>query len=101
MVMRFLFHHFSLMGELSAVLVGLILLVGLAGLAIAKFDRIPLEDAVYFAFITAFTVGFGDVTPRSRAAKIITVVTALLGMILMGVMVAIAVHALDAALEAR
>ncbi|MCG8585192.1 MAG: potassium channel family protein [Pirellulales bacterium] len=72
--------------------------MALAGSLIARFDRIPLEDAIYFAFIAAFTVGFGDVTPRTRIARCITVFLALIGVILTGISVAVAVRALDLAL---
>jgi voltage-gated potassium channel len=61
----------------------------------------PLEDAIYFAFITAFTVGFGDVAPRSRGARVVTVFLAFFGLIVAGVAVAVAVHALDIVLAAR
>ena len=91
--------HTQLLYELSGLLVVLSLVVAIAGTLISRFDRIPLEDAIYFAFIAAFTVGFGDVTPTSRVSRIITVLLAFVGLILTGISVAVAVRALDIALQ--
>lgn len=101
MFREFLVAHLGLLYELSGVILILVAAIGCAGVLISRFDRMPLEDAIYFAFITAMTVGFGDVTPRSRGARVITVVLALLGLVLVGIVVAVAVHALDIALAAR
>ena len=68
MFKEFLAAHLGLLYELSGVIVILVAVIGVAGALISRLDRIPLEDGIYFAFITAFTVGFGDVAPRSRGA---------------------------------
>ena len=91
----------SLLYELGGVFVLFAAIICLAGVLISRFDALPLSDAIYFAFITAFTVGFGDVTPKSRGARIVTVVLAFLGVILVGIAVAVAVHALEMAMEGR
>lgn len=96
---HFLNSHTQILYELGGLLLILGCVVTLAGSLIARFDRIPLEDAIYFAFIAAFTVGFGDVTPRTRASRMITVLLALIGLILTGISVAVAVRALDIALQ--
>jgi voltage-gated potassium channel len=101
MVRDFVAAHINLMGELSGVLVISIVVIVAAAFVIARFDRIPLGEAMYLAFITAFTVGFGDLTPRSSGARVACVVLAFLGLILVGVLVAVAVHALDIVLVSR
>ncbi len=75
-------------------------LVCLAGALISRFDTISLEDGIYFAFVTALTIGFGDITPTTRASRVLTVLLALLGVFFTGIAVAIAVHALSIALKA-
>jgi voltage-gated potassium channel len=99
MVREFLAAHVGLLAEFAGVLGAIAVVIVVAAGVIARFDRVPLEDAIYFAFITAFTVGFGDVAPRSRGARAVSVILAFLGLILVGIVVAIAVHALDAALK--
>ena len=101
MVRAFLLAHANLLGELAAVLMAFAAVILVLGTVIARFDRIPLGQAIYLAFITAFTVGFGDIVPRSPAAKVATVVLAFLGVLLVGIAVAVAVHALDIALATR
>jgi voltage-gated potassium channel len=98
---HFVLTHIQLLYELSGALIALLALIVICGYLISRFDKVGLEEAIYFAFITAFTVGFGDVTPKSRGSRAICVFLAFLGMILVGVVVAVSVSALDAALDAR
>jgi voltage-gated potassium channel len=101
MIVEFFGRHLSLVYEMSGVFGALGAMIFVGGLLIAYFDRVSLEDAIYFAFITAFTVGIGDLAPKSRGARIITVLLSAMGLLLMGIAVAIAVHALHTAIEAR
>jgi voltage-gated potassium channel len=101
MIRDFFTAHLGLLYELSGVLLILALIIFLSGILLVRFDKMSLEDAIYFAFITAFTVGFGDVTPKSRGARLVTVFLALFGLIFVGIVVAVAVHALDLALRVR
>src|SRR6185312_14642135 len=41
-------------------------------------------DALYFAFVTASTVGYGDVTPVTQAGKILTGLVIFMGIGLLG-----------------
>ncbi len=99
MVRDFVTAHVGLLYELSGVLLALFLLIVVAALLLARLERLPLDDALYFAFITAFTVGLGDIVPTSRLAKAVTVGLAFVGVILAGVMVAIAVKALETVVQ--
>ncbi len=101
MAIGFLNTHMSLLYEFAGAFVAFGVLVGVCAVLIARFDRIPLEDALYFAFITAFTVGFGDLSPRSRGARVVTVLLAFAGVVLVGIVVAVTVHSLDLVLSAR
>lgn len=94
MQIDFAIRHLSLLIELwgfFAIFAGIVVV---CGALIARFDRISFEDGLYLAAITAFTVGFGDVAPKSRSARLVTVVLAFAGLVLVGVLVAIAVHSL-------
>jgi voltage-gated potassium channel len=100
MIGKFIGAHLTLLFELGGVLLffGLVIVAG--GFVISRCDGLSFEESLYFAFITALTVGLGDITPKSRAARVVTVVLAFLGMLLAGILVAVAVHALDMALSA-
>ena len=95
MIGNFLIAHLRLLYEIGDVLLFFVLVILGAGVLIARFERLPFGASIYFAFITAFTVGFGDITPKSRGARIVAVFLAFLGLILMGLFVAIASQALD------
>jgi voltage-gated potassium channel len=75
--------------------------VALLGLVVGKKEGWSRFDSVYWSFITATTVGYGDIRPVKRASRIITIVVALLGLTLTGILIAVAVHAATLALAAH
>ncbi len=78
----------------------LILMVGLA-IRIGRGEGWSLSDSIYFGFITGTTVGYGDLRPRHPAGKVMAVVIAYVGLIQIGIIVALAVHAAAEAYRAR
>jgi hypothetical protein len=58
-------------------------------------------DGFYWSFITATTVGYGDLRPTKRSSRIIAIVIALVGFVLTGILVAVAVHSAALALSAH
>ena len=70
----------------------IVLIVGLGQVA-GRLERWPPLSALYWSFITATTVGYGDMRPESRGARFLAVLIALCGLILFGVIVAIVVQA--------
>ncbi len=95
MAFDFLQAHWTLLTELASLFLLLTGIVAVAGVLVAKLDGIPVEDGIYFACITALTVGFGDLTPKSRGARAVAVVLAFIGLLVVGIVVAVSVHALD------
>ena len=100
MLTDFVSHHLTLMYELAGLFVvfGALILGG--ALLLTRLEESSFEDATYFAVITALTVGFGDVTPRSRGGRLITAMLAFLGLVLIGVFVAVASEALNRSIAA-
>jgi hypothetical protein len=58
-------------------------------------------DSFYWSFVTATTVGYGDIRPMKRVSRIIAIVIALLGLTLTGILIALGVHAASLALAAH
>jgi cytochrome b561 len=84
----------------APVLISLALLIFLLGLVVGKKEGWSVEDAAYYAFITATTVGYGDFHPRKRASKYLAIIIALIGLIVTGMVVAVGVHAASHAFHA-
>jgi len=75
-------------------IVSLLLLIAIGGLVISKLEGIKIGDAVYFAFITGLSIGYGDISPHTTFGKIVSVAIGLVGMLFVGLTVAIATRAL-------
>jgi hypothetical protein len=67
--------------------------------AIAYLEKMPFADALYFTFITGLTVGYGDIAPVTLLGRVIAILSGLLGVIVSGLIVAVAVYALKKAME--
>ena len=74
-------------------LISLGLFIGFLGHIVGRLESWDKFDAIYWAFITATTVGYGDIRPMGRLPKVLSVLIALVGMIFTGIMVALAVNA--------
>jgi len=85
--------HFLNYCYVLRVLLGMhFLLVVLNGLLFAYFEKLPMNQGVYFSLITSTTVGFGDITPKTGIGQIISVILAFIGTILFGLIVAVATY---------
>ncbi|SCK50382.1 Ion channel [Variovorax sp. HW608] len=83
------------------VLSGLLVLMALIGLLVAKVEGWPLSDGLYFSFVTGLTVGYGDLVPKAGLSRVLAMSIGLCGIVLTGLVVAIAVEALRAALSSE
>jgi voltage-gated potassium channel len=82
-------------------LLSLAVAVAVLGQIVGKRERWSRFDSLYWSFITATTVGYGDLRPAKRLSRIIAIVIALVGFMLTGILVAVAVHSASLALAAH
>jgi voltage-gated potassium channel len=75
--------------------------VTVLGQLVGKSEGWSRFDSFYWSFITATTVGYGDVRPTKRVPRILAILIALVGLVLSGILVAIAVHSATVALAAH
>jgi voltage-gated potassium channel len=79
---------------ISPVLLTLVCGMAVFGFIIGKAEGWSRIDTFYYTCVTATTVGYGDFRPHYIRSKILAVVIAFLGLLLAGIVVAVALHAL-------
>jgi hypothetical protein len=77
-----------------AVLMGLLVYILLGGVLISVIEGIDLGEAIYFAFITGLSIGYGDITPQTGLGRVVSVSIGVVGMLFVGMTVAVATRAL-------
>ena len=88
--LRMFFITLWYLAPLTGLLIVVILILGhLVGIR----EGWSRADSVYYAFITATTVGYGDFHPKKRLSKVLAIVISFVGLILTGIIVACALHA--------
>jgi len=56
-------------------------------------------DGLYWSFITATTVGYGDIRPLKKISKALSVCIAFVGLMLTGIMIAVSLNSATIAFE--
>jgi len=99
MLGSFTHNFFRMVWHIRSVFLAINALIIAGALVFAGVEKIPIGEAVYFAFITGLTVGYGDVIPTTTVGRIISVFLAFVGILFTGLVIAGAVHALREAWE--
>jgi voltage-gated potassium channel len=73
--------------------------ITLLGQAVGRKEGWSRFDSFYWSFITATTVGYGDIRPVKRRSRIFAILIAFLGLTLTGIVIAVAVQAATLALN--
>ena len=88
MIKRFIHHFNQVLWDLRTIWLLQLVLLLVGALAIAGVEKIPFADAVYFAFITGLTIGYGDLVPHTAFGRIVSVALGFVGIIFTGLVVA-------------
>ncbi len=73
------------------------LMIIVLGQIVGRMEGWSRFDAVYWSFITALTVGYGDIRPVKRFSRRLAVVIAIAGIMFSGILVALTVHSAEKA----
>lgn len=98
---RFLRHCAEVIHFIRGVLVMLLLLLVICTLIFVFAEGLSLGAAAYLTLITALTIGYGDVTPVTGVGQAASVVAGLVGVVFVGIVVAVANRALAQGVEEK
>jgi hypothetical protein len=85
------------LGVIWPILSGLVGVQWVLGLAIGFLEGWRVTDSTYFTFVTGLTIGYGDLVPARISTRLMAVAIGLIGILLTGLVAAVAVRALQEA----
>jgi voltage-gated potassium channel len=91
-LVRLIFYFFPLFITLSFAIICLALLIG-------KQEKWGKGDSIYFGFVTATTVGYGDFHPTKNSSKFVAILISIVGLIMTGILVAISLEAVGMVID--
>jgi voltage-gated potassium channel len=89
---RLVFYFLPLFIALSLAIICLALWVG-------RQEKWGKGDSIYFGFITATTVGYGDFHPRKNSCKFVAIMISIIGLIMTGILVAVSLEAVGVVID--
>ena len=57
--------------------------------------RLVVSESIYFAFVSGLTIGYGDFAPKTLVARVLAIMIGICGVLLTGLVAAVAVKALS------
>lgn len=75
----------------APLILSMLVLIIVLALIVHRREGWTAFDAIYWALITALTVGYGDIRPSRHVSKVLSIIIAMIGLVLAGIVVAIAV----------
>ena len=97
----FLRHVLGLIRFIWPIFLTLLMLITSLGIITGFIEGWTFGDAFYYAFITAFTIGYGDMAPTHPMTKMVSLLIGLLGFLFTGILVAVAVESLKSTIRGK
>ncbi|MDP0560794.1 MAG: potassium channel family protein [Candidatus Endonucleobacter sp. (ex Gigantidas childressi)] len=84
---------------LAPLLIFLGIVIIIMGQIVCHIEKWNKFDGLYWSCITATTVGYGDIRPLKKVSKILSVLIALTGIMLTGIVIAVTLKSTSIAFE--
>jgi Na+-translocating ferredoxin:NAD+ oxidoreductase RnfE subunit len=82
------------------VLSGVLVLIVVLGIIVGQREGWSIQDSLYFSFVTGLTIGYGDLAPKTHLGRMLAILIGMCGIILTGLVAAVAVRAMTVAHDA-
>ena len=89
----FIHVFFRIVWHIRSVFLVIVALIIAGAVVIAGVEKMPIGEALYFAFITGLTIGYGDIVATTTFGRIMSVLLGFVGILFTGLVIAVAVHA--------
>ena len=83
----------------SPLLLLLSLIIIILGQVVTYLEKWNKFDGLYWSFITATTVGYGDIRPSKKISRVLSIFIAIIGIMFTGIILAAAVKTMSVAIE--
>jgi len=93
MFTSFTSHFFRAVWHVRAIILALIALVVSGAAMLAYLEKIAFAEALYFAFVTGMTIGYGDIVMHTPVGRLVALLIGFIGILFTGLIVAVLVHA--------
>jgi len=84
---------------IAPLIIFMFIVIMILGQVVSNMEKWDRFDGMYWALITATTVGYGDIRPLKKTSKVLSVLIALIGMVFTGIIISAALNSASIALE--
>jgi hypothetical protein len=91
---HYFWKHLRVIWPIVSCLIGFQLALGAV---IGFLERWSVSETIYFTYVTALTIGYGDLAPKRVSSRMIALAIAFSGILLTGLVVALGVRSLQEA----
>ena len=78
-----------------------LLTIASSGILFSYFEDKPFFESLWWACVTGLTIGYGDLVPKGPLTRVLAICIGVTGVLVVGLVVAVAVRALESASHAR
>ena len=99
MLAAFTSQFFRVIWHVKVIILFLVTLVVAGPAALTLIEKMPFGDALYFAFVTGLTIGYGDIVVQTPFGRLVALLVGFVGILFSGLMVAALVLAVRKSYE--
>jgi voltage-gated potassium channel len=99
MFISFTYFFYRAIWHVKAVILLLVALIVAGAGVVTLVEKMPFGETLYFAFVTALTIGYGDIVVKTPFGRLVALLIGFVGILFTGLMVAVLVLAVRESYE--